>query len=124
MVRFIAQFLTILLIYLVGNSLVKWLDLPVTGSIVGMAILFIALMFGFKLKWVEAVAEVHIKHITLFFIPFAVSVWHYTGIFRNDGLKLAAILATSSLVVLLVTAYLAEYLDTIRKRRRHNGKND
>jgi holin-like protein len=121
MVRVIAQFLTILLIYLLGNKLVTWLDLPVPGSIVGMALLFISLWLGVcKLKWVETVAQLHIKHITLLFIPFVVGVLHYTGSFRTDGLKLAIILITSSFFILFVTAYIAEYYD----RRKHNGDHD
>ncbi|MDQ0201400.1 CidA/LrgA family protein [Neobacillus ginsengisoli] len=122
MVRIIAQFLTILFVYLIGNQIVTWLKLPIPGSIVGMALLFIALVSGVcKLKWVEKVAQLHIKHITLLFIPFAVGVWHYAGIFRIEGLKLAIILVTSSLFVLFVTAYSAEYFETKRTRRKQNG---
>jgi holin-like protein len=125
MVRTIAQFLTILLIYLLGDRLVAWLSLPVPGSIVGMALLFIALVSGVcKLKWVETAAQLHIKHITLLFIPFIVGVSHYAGIFRVEGIKLAIILAASSLVVLLVTAFIAEYFETKRKRSKQNGNND
>ncbi|MBM7587205.1 holin-like protein [Bacillus pakistanensis] len=121
MVRFIAQFLTILFIYLLGNHLVTWLDLPIPGSIVGMGLLFISLLFGVcKLTWVEAVAQLHIKHITLLFIPFVVGVLHYTGSFRAEGFKLAIILVTSSFFILFVTAYIAEYYD----RRKHNGNHE
>ena len=125
MVRIIAQFLTILGIYLIGTRLVTWLDLPVPGSIVGMVLLFLALVSGVcKLKWVEAAARLHIKHITLLFIPFIVGVWHFAGIFRVEGIKLVIILAVSSLVVLLVTGFIAEFLETKRKGSNQNGNND
>jgi holin-like protein len=125
MVRTIAQFLTILVIYFMGTRLVIWLDLPVPGSIVGMVLLFIALLSGVcKLKWVEAAAQLHIKHITLLFIPFVVGVWHFAGIFRVEGIKLVMILAASSLVVLLVTAFIAEFLENKRKGSNQNGNND
>ncbi|MFC4799030.1 CidA/LrgA family protein [Neobacillus sp. GCM10023253] len=125
MVNYFVQFITILLIYLIGNGLVNWLNLPVPGSIVGMALLFLGLTLKVcKLKWVEAIAQLHIKHITLLFIPFAVGVWHYTGIFRVEGLKLTAILAASSIAVLLVTAGMAEFFEIKTKRGRQNGKND
>ncbi|WP_026567467.1 CidA/LrgA family protein [Bacillus sp. UNC41MFS5] len=125
MVRTIAQFITILLIYLTGTRLVAWLELPVPGSIVGMALLFMALVTGVcKLQWVEATAQLHIKHITLLFIPFIIGVWHFAGIFKVEGIKLAIILAASSLVVLLVTAFMAEYLETKRKRSSQNGNNN
>jgi holin-like protein len=125
MVRFIAQFLTILLIYLIGDNLVKWLNVPIPGSIIGMALLFITLMSGaLKLTWVEAVAQLHIKHITLLFIPFAVGVLHYTGSFQTEGIKLAVTLMASSFFVLLVTAFIAEYYEKRRKRRKQGGIND
>ncbi|MGG3466968.1 CidA/LrgA family protein [Neobacillus pocheonensis] len=125
MVRFIVQFLTILFFYLMGNGLVRWLNLPLSGSILGMALLFIALMLGIcNLKWVESVAQLHIKHITLLFIPFAVGVWHFTRIFRNDGIKLSSILAISSLVVLFITAIMAELIESNSKRSKRNGEND
>ncbi|WP_423802437.1 CidA/LrgA family protein [Neobacillus sp. SAB-20_R2A] len=125
MVNYFVQFITVLLIYLIGNGLVRWLDLPVPGSIVGMALLFLGLTLKVcKLKWVEGIAQLHIKHITLLFIPFAVGVWHYTGIFWIEGFKLTAILAASSIAVLLVTAGMAEFFEIKTKRGRQNGKND
>lgn len=125
MVPYLVQFITILLIYFIGNGLVRWLNLPVPGSIVGMALLFLGLTLRVcKLKWVETIAQLHIKHITLLFIPFAVGVWHYNGIFQIEGLKLTAILAASSIAVLLVTAGMAEFFEIKTKRGRQNGKID
>ncbi|WP_223590512.1 CidA/LrgA family protein [Neobacillus bataviensis] len=125
MVRYFAQFLTILVFYLLGNGLVTWFSLPLSGSIVGMILLFIALILGIcDLKWVESVAQLHIKHITLLFIPFAVGIWHFTRIFRNEGVKLSAILAVSSMVVLIITAIIAEIIETNSKRSKQNGEID
>ncbi|MGG1675310.1 CidA/LrgA family protein [Neobacillus sp. NRS-1170] len=125
MVRYVVQFLTILFFYLLGNGLVTWFSLPFSGSIVGMILLFIALILRIcDLKWVESVAQLHIKHITLLFIPFAVGVWHFTRIFRNEGVKLSTILAVSSLVVLFITAIIAEIIETNSKRSKRNGEND
>jgi holin-like protein len=125
MVRYLAQFITILFIYLFGNVLVAWLQMPVPGSIIGMVLLFIALLTGLiKLDWIEDIAQLHIKHLTLLFIPFTVGVFHYIGIFQIEGLKLVLTLAISSLAVLLVTAYIAEAYDSRRKRGNEDGSND
>lgn len=86
-----------------------------------MVLLFVALSLGVcKLTWVERVAQWHIKHITLLFIPSIIGILHYTDIVQSEGLKLAVILITSSLVVLLVTAHTAEYYEN-KKRRKQNG---
>lgn len=116
MLRNIFQFITIIIFYLAGNKLSIWLGLPVPGSIVGMVLLFAALLCGvIKLSWIETIGQLHIKHLTLLFIPFTVGVFHYIGIFRMDGVKLMAIIMISSLVVLLVTSSIAEYYDKMKR---------
>jgi holin-like protein len=77
-----------------------------------------------KLAWIEEIAQLHIKHLTLLFIPFTVGVFHYIGIFRIEGIKLVFTLAISSLAVLLVTAFIAEAFDSKIKRGNENGNND
>lgn len=121
MVRYLAQFITILLIYTLGNKIAALLHIPIPGSMIGMGILFLGLFNGgIKLSWVEDIAQMHIKHLSLLFIPFTVGVVHYTGIFQMEGIKLVITLALSSLTVLLVTAYIAEALDK-NKRGNKNG---
>jgi holin-like protein len=125
MIKYLAQFITIIIIYLFGNGLAVWLKLPVPGSIIGMFLLFLGLLTGLiKLSWIEEIAQLHIKHLTLLFIPFTVGVFHYIGIFRIEGIKLVFTLVISSLAVLLVTAFIAEAFDTKIKRGKENGNND
>ncbi|SFJ25427.1 CidA/LrgA family protein [Thermoflavimicrobium dichotomicum] len=118
MIRIIIQFFTIFVIYLIGNLIVTWLHLPLPGAVVGMVLLFIALLLGIcRVTWVERIAQLHIKHITLLFIPSIIGVLRYIGIFQTEGLKLAVILIASSLVVLFVTAYTAEYYENKKRRK-------
>jgi holin-like protein len=118
------QFITILAILLIGNGLSLWLSLPLPGSILGMLLLFVSLLFGiFKLDWVEQAAQWFIRHFTFLLIPSIVGVLHYIGIFQSQGLKLAAILVTSSLVVFLVTAHTAEYYENKKRRGKHENIN-
>jgi holin-like protein len=125
MTKYLAQFITIIIIYLFGNGLAAWLKLPVPGSIIGMFLLFLGLLTRLvKLAWIEEIAQLHIKHLTLLFIPFTVGVFHYIGIFRIEGIKLIFTLAISSLAVLLVTAFIAEAFDSKIKRGNENGNND
>jgi holin-like protein len=121
MVRYLAQFITITLIYTLGNKIAALLHIPIPGSMIGMGILFLGLYNGgIKLSWVEDIAKMHIKHLSLLFIPFTVGVVHYKGIFQMEGIKLVITLVLSSLTVFLVTAYIAEALDK-NKRGNKNG---
>jgi holin-like protein len=125
MIKYLAQFITIIIIYLLGSGLAAWLKLPVPGGIIGMFLLFLGLLTGvIKLSWIEEIAQLHIKHFTLLFIPFTVGVFHYIGIFRIEGIKLIFTLVISSLAVLLVTAFIAEAFDSKIKRGKENGNND
>jgi holin-like protein len=125
MIKYLAQFITIIIIYSLGNGLSAWLKLPVPGSIIGMFLLFMGLLTGVvKLSWIEKIAQLHIKHLTLLFIPFTVGVFHYITIFQIEGLKLVFTLVISSLAVLLVTALIAEAFDSKITRGNDNGNND
>ncbi|MBU8905282.1 CidA/LrgA family protein [Desertibacillus haloalkaliphilus] len=104
--------------YFIGQVTVTTFHLPFPASIVGMLLLFVSLLLGFiKLEWVETVANIHLKHIILFFIPPIVGVFYYLEIFKQDGFKLTLVLILSSLVVLLVTAFAA---DTFVKKGENN----
>lgn len=117
MAGYLAQFITVLSFFLLGNLLSGWLAIPVPGSMIGMGLLFGSLQTGIiKLSWVEAIARLHIKHISLLFIPFTVGVFHYTGIFQLEGLKLVLTLVLSSLAVFMVTALIAELFEWKDKR--------
>ncbi|SDI04824.1 CidA/LrgA family protein [Alteribacillus bidgolensis] len=106
MLEKITQWLILLGIYFIGSSLSNIFHLPLPGSIIGMMLLFVLLLSGlFKLQWVEKVAQLHLKHMTLLFIPFIVGVFLSLDIFRVQGWKLLFVLVITSLIVLLGTAY-------------------
>lgn len=121
MVKYLAQFITIIIIYFLGNRFSVWLKLPVPGSIIGMFLLFMGLLTGvIKLSWIEKIAQLHIKHLTLLFIPFTVGVFHYLTIFKIEGIKLVFTIVISSLTVFFVTALIAEAFDSKITRRNDN----
>lgn len=87
-----------------------------------MLILFFGLVLGiFKSSWLENIAQLHLKHIILLFIPPIVSIFHYMGIFKTNGLQLTIIIILSSLVVLFVTAFAVEQMDKKKKEDIYNG---
>jgi holin-like protein len=123
-VKIVLQIGMLAMLYLLGNTLVSLLHLPLPGSVVGMLLLFLLLLLGAcKIHWVEDGAFFHLKHITLLFIPPIISVVHYTAIFKQEGWKLLIILIVSSFSILLATAYVAECYDKM-KRRKTNGSMD
>lgn len=117
LLRLLFQFLLISSIYLLGQWAVHAFHIPLPGSIVGMILLFLFLLLGFfKLTWFEQIAQLHIKHIVLFFIPPIISIIHFMGVFKTQGLQLSIIIILSSLAMILVTALAVDHFD-LRKNK-------
>jgi holin-like protein len=69
------QLLILLSIYLGANYIVDLINLPIPGSVLGMILLFVSLSMGIiKLNYIEKAAEFLIKHLALFFVPYAVGL--------------------------------------------------
>lgn len=102
------------------NALVKWLHLPVPGSIIGIAIVFILLQTKvIKLEWVELGASWLLAELLLFFIPSAVGIMNYIPMLEHDGVRIVAIVILSTILVMVSSGLLA---GTMAKRKeRHAG---
>ncbi|MDQ1236135.1 holin-like protein [Paenibacillus sp. SORGH_AS306] len=102
------------------NVLVRWLHLPVPGSIIGIAIVFILLQTKvIKLEWVELGANWLLAELLLFFIPSAVGIMNYIPMLEHDGVRIVVIVILSTILVMVSSGLLA---GTMAKRKeRHAG---
>lgn len=102
------------------NVLVRWLHLPVPGSIIGIAIVFILLQTKvIKLEWVELGANWLLAELLLFFIPSAVGIMNYIPMLEHDGVRIVVIVIFSTILVMVSSGLLA---GTMAKRKeRHAG---
>ncbi|GGK29074.1 CidA/LrgA family protein [Caldalkalibacillus thermarum] len=116
--RVIYQFVLIVGVYVLGTLVVHIFKLPLPGSMVGMLLLFLALWSGMmKLEWVEQAADLHLKHMTLFFIPPIVGIMYFADVFLRQGITVLLVIMISSVCVLLGTAYTVELADKWKRRR-------
>ncbi|WP_322906307.1 CidA/LrgA family holin-like protein [Paenibacillus campi] len=100
------------------NLLVSWLHLPVPGSIIGIAILFILLQSGIiKLEWIEIGASWLLAELLLFFIPSAVGVMNYIPMLEQDGVRIMVIVICSTILVMASSGLLAAILS--KRKERH-----
>lgn len=102
------------------NVLVRWLHLPVPGSIIGIALVFILLQTKvIKLEWVELGANWLLAELLLFFIPSAVGIMNYIPMLEHDGVRIVVIVILSTILVMVSSGLLA---GTMAKRKeRHAG---
>lgn len=88
-------------LWVAGQWVVEVLMLPIPGGVVGMAALFALLATRIvRPKWVEAGADLLIRHLQLFFIPAVLAILSYPLLFGPLGLKILISLIIGVFVVM------------------------
>ena len=96
--------LTLLGYQLVGEIVVRFVQLPVPGPVLGMLLLFATLVWrGGAFRELTETSSALLAHLSLLFVPAGVGVVRYLSLLRNEGLALSAILIVSTLLTLTVT---------------------
>lgn len=113
--------LAILLCQLVGEVIVRTLDLPLPGPVLGMVLMLIALRVRRASPDrgpVAAAAAPMLKHLQLLFVPAGVGIVVLLGELRADWLPISAGVWGSWLLGLLVTGWVATMLIRVFERDR------
>ncbi len=96
--------LTLLGYQLIGEVMVRLLNLPVPGPVLGMLLLFATLLLrGGAFAGLGEVSSGLLAHLALLFVPAGVGVVRYLPLLRSEGLALSAVLIISTLLTLAVT---------------------
>jgi holin-like protein len=116
--RLITELGILLALYLLGGQLAAWLQWPVPGGVVGLALLLLA----FALGWVKPAAlqlgaGLLMAEMLLFFIPALMSLLDYGALLRSEGWRILLVIGVSTLLVMVVTAFTVEAV--CRWRLRH-----
>ena len=111
------QALTLLLVFqLVGEVIVRAFALPVPGPVIGMALLFVALMLrGGPSESLRDTAGSLLQHLSLLFVPAGTGVILYGSRLAEEWLPLTAALLGSTFLTIALTALL---LRALGKRSR------
>lgn len=118
--RLAAQVLILICFSLIGNYISDYFHLAMPGSITGLLILFILLHFKvIHLSWVEAGANWLLAELLLFFIPSAIGIIQYKSYMATDGLRFLAVIACSTLMVMICSGLIAEFIYKLHRRLDH-----
>ncbi|MDY0191201.1 MAG: CidA/LrgA family protein [Desulfuromonas sp.] len=94
-----------------GELLSQWLDLPLPGSVVGMALMLLGLRTGLiKLKWVSSSAKLLLDNMAMLFVPAGVGVMIYFDLIAQYWLPLSVATVISTLAVMATTGWSAKLL--------------
>lgn len=92
-----------------SNWFVAAVGLPIPGNVIGVVLLFTLLATGvIKLKHVETAADFLLKHLVFFFVPIAVGLMEWGGVFYDYGLILLAAIVISAVLPLLTVGCISQ----------------
>ena len=116
--KFLRQFIIILVISFIGELLKYILPLPVPASIYGMLILFVGLMTGIiRLESVREAGKFFIATMPVMFIPAGVGVMASWGVLSPILVPVAVIIVVALITVMAVTGRLAQMIIRFDKKK-------
>jgi holin-like protein len=118
--KFLIIFLQVLILYgifLLGEFLQRFFDLPLPGSIIGLLVLWLALLLKiFPLKWIESGSYFLLSYLPLYFIPATVGVMEYGHVFLGKGFLLIPITIISTFLTLWLSGVTSQYIAKRKER--------
>ena len=116
--KFLRQFIIILVISFIGELLKYILPLPVPASIYGMVILFVGLLTGLiKLENVREAGRFLIEIMPIMFIPAGGGVMASWGVLSPILVPVAVIIVVALITVMAVTGRLAQMIIRFDKKK-------
>lgn len=98
-------FAILLCLQLAGEALVRLVDSPLPGPVIGLALMFLWLVSRMPLpQAAHDTADGLLKHLSLLFVPAGVGVVQQLPLLGTEGWKLLAIILVSIVLSLGVTA--------------------
>ncbi|PXF33234.1 hypothetical protein WH50_00085 [Pokkaliibacter plantistimulans] len=103
--KVLGGFVILLGCQLIGELLVRSLDLPFPSPVVGMILLLIGLMiYGEVPEGLRVVAEGLLRHLSLLFVPAGVGLMVHFKLIQADWLSIALALLISSVLTIVIAA--------------------
>lgn len=109
--KYLRQFLLILLISFIGELLHEVLPLPVPASVYGFAILFIGLLSSaIKLAHVKDTGKLLIEIMPVMFIPAGVGLLESWPQLAPIGVPVAVITLVSTVIVMVISGKITQFV--------------
>ncbi|MGB1005940.1 MAG: CidA/LrgA family protein [Thalassobaculaceae bacterium] len=112
----------IFLCQLIGESIVSVFEIPVPGPVLGMAILFVGLLFkGALPKELNRTANALVSNLALLFVPAGVGILLHIKLIGSDLIPISVSLVASTLLTIAVTAITMTWLDRSSQDEAQGG---
>ena len=101
----VLNFFIIVLCQIGGNAVVRFLDVPIPGPVVGLLLLFSLLIVrGGIPAGMDRGTTPLLRHMSLLFIPAGTGVLMHLDLIRDEWLPVVAVIAVTTPLALLITA--------------------
>lgn len=102
----------IFLFLIIEDLITNLLDMPISGNILGMILIFIALKLKLiKLETVKPASDKLLKYMVLFFVPYGVGLMSYFDFIKSHWIVISVAAGLSTLITLYVTAIIQQKLE-------------
>ena len=119
--KYVMQFLYILLFSALGELLEALIPLPIPAAVYGLVLLLIALSTGIlKEEKIAAAADFLLTAMPLLFVAPAVKILQYWGLIAPNLAAICIIIATSTFFVFAVSGLVTKWMQR-RKGGKKNG---
>ncbi|WP_204205797.1 CidA/LrgA family protein [Mammaliicoccus sciuri] len=121
-IKILFQVSLIYMITQIGKWLQEILHIPIAGSIVGLALLFLLLLTGILPdRWIEVGANKLINVMILFFVPSIVGTMDIADQIGPGYIIMVVLLIVSTSLVALSSGYVCEKFLNINKTDKENA---
>lgn len=120
-VYFILQIALLYIIFFIGEWIQLITHMPIPGSIIGMIILFLVLIFKvIRREWISLGSNFLLNNLPLLFVPATVGIIDYLELFSGYGFFSLIISFVSTMVVFIAASIISEKLLKNEKRLFNN----
>ena len=119
----LAALTALLLCQLIGEAVVRLIELPVPGPVLGLVLMLALLALRRDVPGnIQTTAGGLLKHFSLLFVPAGVGVLQHLGRIEAEWLAIAAALLASSIATIVVTAVVMRGMIRLMKLDDGNGE--
>ena len=119
MIKLLIQTALLFTFYYIGVWLQETLNLLIPGSVIGMILLFLLLVFRIiPQKWVDEGSSFLTGILPLLFVPVCVGIMKYANLFSAEGAIIVLVIFISTLMTLAITGGVSQFAARIHSDRR------
>jgi len=115
-IKALGQLALLWAIYRICDWFVTTTGVPIPATVLGVMALFLLLLSGIvKPHHVQDAADLLLRHLVFFFVPIAVGLMEWGGVFYEHGLVLLAAILVSTIVPVVVIGLASQRMQRASK---------